>query len=41
MEEAVNEQINTEKWGFLTHENSQEGQSLSVWQLQYFHFIFL
>jgi hypothetical protein len=25
MEEAVNEQINTEKWGFLTHENSQEG----------------
>ena len=41
MEEAVNEQINTEKWGFLTQENSQEGQSLSVWQLQYFHFIFL
>lgn len=42
MEEAVNEQINTgKKWGFLTHENSQEGQSLSVWQLQYFHFIFL
>ncbi len=41
MEEAVNEQINTEKLGFLTHENSQEGQSLSVWQLQYFHFIFL
>jgi len=25
MEEAVNEQINTEKLGFLTHENSQEG----------------
>jgi hypothetical protein len=30
MEEAVNEQINTEKCGFLTHENSREGQSLSV-----------
>ena len=25
MEEAVNEQINTEKLDFLTHENSQEG----------------
>lgn len=42
MEEAVNEKINTgKKWGFLTYENVQGGQSLSVWQFQYFHFIFL